>query len=179
MSVTTTRTQLPTGTWSVDPARSRVEFRAKHLGISAVRGAFAEFAGTLELGDDLAAARAYGAASVASLGTGNKRRDADLRSPTFFDAERFPEITFTSRRFRRLGAGKFEIAGDLTLHGVTRPIALTASLREAGQDARDSGRLALEATGRLSRRDYGMTSWKVLVTDTVALRFDISAVKQA
>jgi polyisoprenoid-binding protein YceI len=179
MSVTTTRTQLPTGTWSVDPARSRVEFRAKHLGISAVHGAFAEFAGTLELGDDVAAASAYGAVSVASLGTGNERRDTHLRSPAFFAAERFPKLTFTSSGFRRLGARTFEIAGDLTLRGTTRPITLTAELREAEHDAKGSRRLALEVTGRLSRRDYGMTSLKVLVSDTVDLRLDISAVKPA
>src|SRR3954452_15962973 len=174
MSVTATSTPLPTGTWTVDPAQSSAEFRASHLGISPVRGAFGEFEGTLELSDDLARARAYGSVSGASLDTGNERRDAHLRSAAFFDVERFPTLTFESRRRRRLHDGTLEIAGELTLRGTTRPVALTAELRGAEQDARGNQRLALEATGRLKRADYGMTSFKVLVSDTVELRLEIS-----
>src|SRR3954449_6509863 len=106
MSATSTSTTpLPTGSFTVEPARSRVEFRAKHLGMAPVRGAFGAFEGTLELSDDLAAARAYGAASVAAVDTGTERRAAPLRSPAFFDAERCPTLTFESRRFRRLDDG--------------------------------------------------------------------------
>jgi polyisoprenoid-binding protein YceI len=179
MPATRTTTPLPTGSFTVEPARSRVEFRAKHLGMAPVRGAFGAFEGTLELSDDLAAARAYGAASVASLDTGNERRDAHLRSPAFFDAERCPTLTFESRRFRRLDDGTLEIAGDLTLRGTTRPIALTAVLRRAEDGAPGDERIALEVTGRLSRADYGMTSVRVLVSDSVDLRLEISAVKEA
>lgn len=180
MSATSTSTTpLPTGSFTVEPARSRVEFRAKHLGMAPVRGAFGAFEGTLALSDDLAAARAYGSVSVASLDTGNVRRDAHLRSRAFFDVERFPTLTFESRRFRRLDDGTLEIAGDLTLRGTTRPIALTAALRPAEDGAPDDERVALEVTGRLSRADYAMTSFTVLVSDTIDLRLDISAVKEA
>jgi polyisoprenoid-binding protein YceI len=179
MSATHTTTPLPTGSFTVEPARSRVEFRAKHLGLAPVRGGFGAFEGTLELSDDLAAARAYGSASVASLDTGNERRDAHLRSPAFFDGERCPKLTFESRRFRRRDDGALEIAGDLTLRGTTRPIALTAALRRAEDGAPRDERVVLEVTGRLSRADYGMTSFKVLVSDTIDLRLDISAVKEA
>jgi len=102
MSITTTRTSLPTGTWSVDPSHSNVEFSVKHLGIASVRGAFNEFEGALELGDDLAGARAYASVSVASVDTNQERRDAHLRSPDFFDAERFPKLTFESSEIRPL-----------------------------------------------------------------------------
>jgi polyisoprenoid-binding protein YceI len=178
MSNTTASTLLPTGTWSVDPAHSRVEFQAKHLGIAPVRGAFSDFEGTLELGDDLAGARAYGSVSVASVDTKKERRDAHLRSPDFFDAERFPKLTFESSEIRPLDAGTFEIAGDLTMHGVTRAITLTAELQDTEEDPRGNQRVALEVGGQLNRGDYGMQALNVLVSDKVKLRLDISAVKQ-
>jgi polyisoprenoid-binding protein YceI len=182
MSAPIASTLLPTGTWSVDPAKSRVEFQVKHLGIAPVRGAFNEFEGTLELGDDLAGSRIYGSVSVASVDTNVERRDGDLRSPEFFDAERFPKLTFESREIRPLDGETFEIAGDLTMHGVTRPITLTAELHD---DPWDDGRVRLEVGGQLSRSDYGLAfnqalgSINVLVSDKVRLRLDISAVKQA
>jgi polyisoprenoid-binding protein YceI len=178
MSNTTASTLLLTGTWSVDLAHSRVEFQAKHLGIAPVRGAFNEFEGTLELGDDLAGASAYGSVSVASVDTKKERRDAHLRSPDFFDAERFPKLTFESSEIRPLDAGTFEIAGDLTLHGVTRPITLTAELQGIEEDPWGNQRVALEVGGQLNRGDYGMRALNVLVSDKVKLRLDISAVKQ-
>jgi polyisoprenoid-binding protein YceI len=179
MPITTATTPLPTGTWSVDPANSRVEFLLKQLGIATVRGAFHEFEGTLELGDDLAGARAYGSVSVASLDTNQARRDAHLRSPDFFDAERYPEVTFESSEIRPLDAGTFEIAGDLTMHGVTRPITLTAELQDA---ADPSGSLRLAVGGRLNRGDYGVTPNPLLnrlASEQVELQLDISVVKEA
>jgi polyisoprenoid-binding protein YceI len=179
MSVTTVSTPLATGTWSVDPVHSRVEFAAKLLGITAVRGAFNEFEGTLELGDDPAGARAYGSVSVASVDTNQERRDAHLRSPDFFDAERFPKLTFQSSEIRPLNAETFKIAGDLMMHGVTRPITLTAELKSTDDDPRGNQRLTLEVGGELNRGDYGMTYLKGLVSNNITLRLDISAIKQA
>jgi polyisoprenoid-binding protein YceI len=173
MTTTSARTQLPTGTWTVDRAQSHVEFEARHLGIAPVRGTFTQFEGTLELGDDLARGRVYGSVSVASLDTNQGKRDAHLRSPDFFDAERFPKLTFESSEIRRLDAETFEIAGDLTIHGVTRPITLSAERKIF-----EEGRLALEVAGRLKRGDYGMTHLNGLVSNTVRLWLDISAVKR-
>jgi polyisoprenoid-binding protein YceI len=181
MSITTATTPLPTGTWSVDSAHSRVEFQLKQLGIATVRGAFHEFEGTLELGDDLAGARAYGSVSVASLDTNQARRDAHLRSADFFDAERYPKLTFESSEIRPLDADTFEIAGDLTMHGVTRPITLTAELQDAA-DPSGTPRLALAVGGRLNRGDYGVAPNPVLnrlASEQVELQLDISAVKEA
>src|SRR3954453_4337664 len=100
-ATSTSTTPLPPATFTVEPARSRVEFRAKHLGMAPVRGGFGAFEGTLALSDDLATARAYGSPPRGSPHTGNERRDAHLRSPAFFDGERCPKLTFESRRFRR------------------------------------------------------------------------------
>lgn len=178
MSSTSASTQLPTGTWSVDPADSRVEFQVKQLGIITARGAFNEFEGTLELGDDLAGAKAYGSVSVASVDTNSARRDTHLRTPAFFDAERFPKISFASSKIRPLDAETLEIAGDLTMRGVTQPITLTAKL-QGSEEARGNQRVTLEVGGELKRRGYGVAYGPVILSDKVKLRLDISAVKQA
>jgi polyisoprenoid-binding protein YceI len=179
-----TPTRLPTGTWSVDPAHSRVEFQVKHLGIATVRGHFENFAGTLELGDDPAEAKAYGTVDAASVDTNDEGRDAHLRSPDFFDVEQYPEIVFESRSITPTGDETFDIAGELTLHGVTHEITLHAALTGAEQDPWGNDRVGLEVTGVLDRGDYGITfnqvlgSGNVLVSDRVKLHLDISAVKQ-
>lgn len=172
MSLMTERT--PTGTWSIDPATSRVEFQVKQFGLATVRGVFTEFEGTLELGDDLAAA--HGVVSAASIDTQQRRRDAHLRSPAFFDAEQYPKLMFESTETRRLGPKKFEITGHLTMHGVTRPITLIARVE------RQDGRVSCVATGQLNRRDYEVTPSALLnavVSERVTLELDISAVKAA
>lgn len=178
MSTTTASMRATTGTWSVDPARSRVGFRVKQFGVGTVRGAFAQFEGTVVLGDDLARATAYGSVSAASLDTGNERRDAHLRSPAFLDAGQHPEIAFRSSAIRRVGADTLEIAGDLTIRGATRPITLTAGVRAAS----DGARVEIEARGRLNRRDYGVTPNPVLdavVSAEVELVLDLTTVPRA
>lgn len=178
MASPTATTPLPTGTWAVDPARSRVEFEAKQLGVAAVRGAFKEFRGTLELGDDLAGARVHGSVSAASVDTDNRRRDGHLQSRHFLDVEQFPRLTFASSEIRRLHGDALEMEGELTLHGVTRPITLTAEVRGTEEDLEGDRRVVLEVGGELSRGDYGMTWGRGLVSDKVKLQLDISAVRQ-
>ena len=181
MSATTATTPL-TGTWAVDPAHSRVEFQVKHLGIATVRGAFREFDGTLELSDD--GAQAYGTVKATSVDTNEPQRDDHLRSGDFFDAEQHPDLAFRSTAIRQLDDDTLEIAGELTMRGVTRPIALKAEIQGYEQDPWGNDRVALEASGQLSRAEWGMTfnqalgSGNVLVSDKVKLRLDISAVKQ-
>ena len=186
MSTTTIApTVVPTGTWAVDPAHSRVEFQVKHLGIATVRGHFARFSGTLELGEDHESSVAYGTVESASVDTNDDGRDAHLRSADFFDVEQYPEIRFASREIVPTGEDSFEITGELTLHGVTRELTLDAEITGTEQDPWGNERVGLEATGHLNRGDYGMTfnqalgSGNVLVSDKVRLHLDISAVKQA
>jgi polyisoprenoid-binding protein YceI len=185
MSTTTITTAVPTGTWSVDPSHSRVEFQVKHLGIASVRGHFASFEGTLEIGDDLSSARAYGTVDVASVDTNEEKRDEHLRSGDFFHAEQHPQISFASTEIVPVDDETFEISGDVTLHGVTRPITLKAEVTGTEQDPWGNERVGLEVTGQLDRGEFGMTfnqalgSGNVLVSDRVKLRLDISAVKQS
>jgi polyisoprenoid-binding protein YceI len=185
IATATSTTLLPTGTWAVDPAHSRVEFQVKHLGIATVRGAFNEFEGALEIGADLASARAYGTVSANSVDTNEDQRDAHLRSADFFDAEQHPQLTFEAREIRPLDADTFKITGDLTIRGVTREIVLTAELQGTEEDPWGNQRVGLEVEGQINRGDFGMTfnqalgSGNVLVSDKVKIHLDISAVKQA
>ena len=182
MSVTT-RTVLPTGTWTVDPAHSNVEFSAKHLGIATVRGAFNEFEGSFEVGED-GDARARGTVQVASIDTNEDQRDTHLRSEDFFHAERHPELSFESTEIRPLDEDSFLIHGDLTMRGVTRPVVLEAELQGTEIDPWGNERVALEARGQLNRREWNMTfnqalgSGNMLVSDKIKLALDISAIKQ-
>ena len=181
---TATATTIQAGTWTADPAHSSVGFSVKHLGIATVRGSFGEFEGTLELGEDLSSASIKGSAKIASVDTAEPQRDAHLQSADFFDAETYPELTFDSTNVRALDDETFEIVGDLTMYGVTRPITLKAELEGAETDPWGNERIGLEITGQLNRSQWNMKfnqalgSGNLLVSDTVKLALDVSAIKQ-
>jgi polyisoprenoid-binding protein YceI len=181
--MSTTVTAVPTGTWTVDPAHSSVEFQVKHMGIATVRGNFGTFEGALDISE--AGATARGTVEVASIDTGEDQRDAHLRSPDFFDAEAHPELSFESTAIEALGDDSFRITGDLTMHGVTNEIVLHASVEGTDIDPWGNERVGLEITGELSRGDFGMKfnqalgSGNMLVADKVKVELDISAVKQS
>jgi len=178
-----TATLIPTGTYTVDPAHSRVGFAVKHLGIANVRGTFGTFEGTLEFGE--AGATAYGTVQAASVDTNEPQRDEHLRSADFFDVERLPEITFRSTEIRPVDEDTFEVAGELTMHGITREIVLEAEIQGTEVDPWGNERVALEITGQLNRPDFDMKfnqvlgSGNMLVSDKVKLSLDVSAVKQS
>ena len=182
---TSTETLIPTGTWNVDPAHSKVGFAVKHMGIATVRGEFTEFAGSLVVGDDLSSAKATGTVTVASVDTNEAQRDEHLRSPDFFDAAQYPELTFASTKIEALDDEEFRITGQLTIHGVTNEVVLHADVQGTDVDPWGNTRVGLEITGQLSRGDYDMKfnqalgSGNMLVADKVKLALDISAVKQA
>ena len=185
MSITISNTtSIPTGTWNVDPAHSTVGFAVKHMGIATVRGEFTEFEGTLEIGDDLDSAHAYGTVKAQSVNTSEPQRDEHLRSPDFFDAARYPELQFESTSIEALDDAEFRIVGKLTIHGVTNDIVLHAEVQGTDTDPWGNERVGLEVTGQLSRADYDMKfnqalgSGNMLVADKVKLSLDISAVKQ-
>jgi polyisoprenoid-binding protein YceI len=185
MSATAAPTLVPTGTWTVDGAHSKVGFAVKHMGIATVRGEFGEFEGTLEFGEDLSSAKAYGTVKAVSVDTNQSQRDEHLRSPDFFDAASHPEIRFESTSIELADEDTYRITGELTLHGVTRQIVLNAEVQGTETDPQSGNeRVGLEVTGQLSRGEYGMTfnqalgSGNLLVADTVKLALDIAAVNQ-
>jgi polyisoprenoid-binding protein YceI len=175
-------TQIPTGTWKVDPVHSSVEFHVKHLGIATVKGQFTKFEGTVEIADG--GAQAYGTVEVASVDTREPQRDEHLRSADFFEAERFPQITFQSSAIRPLDDEEFEIDGSLTIHGVTRSITLKATLEGSeAEDHQGNARIGISANTQISRSDYDMKfnaalgSGNLVVSDKVKILVDISAIK--
>jgi polyisoprenoid-binding protein YceI len=172
---------LSNGSWSVDPAHSTIEFRVKHMMIQTVHGRFRDFEGAIVAGD---APSVIGSIKVASLETLNDERDARLRSPDFFEVERFPEISFRAGAMQFNGDGRhFSLAGELTIKGVTRPITLHGELRGGVDDEELGQRVAVLLRGQLHRSDFGLV-WNrmletggVLVGDTVDLSLDVAAVR--
>ena len=172
---TSVATAVPAGTYTIDPVHSRFELRGtppRHRDrprpLRVLRGSF-------EIGDDLASAKAYGSVEAASVDTQEPQRDEHLRSADFFDVERFPRIEFASKEIRPLDEDCFEVVGDLTLHGITREVTLSAEITGTELDPYGNERVGLEALGELNRKDYGMTfnqvlgSGNVLVADKVKL----------
>jgi polyisoprenoid-binding protein YceI len=180
---TITAPAIASGTWNADAAHSKVGFAVKHMGIATVRGEFLEFEGTLEIGEDLASSSARMAIKVGSVDTNEPQRDAHLRSPDFFDAEQYPELSFESTSIEALDEETLRITGELTLHGVSDEVVLHAEIQGTDIDPWGNERLGLEITGQISRGDYGMKfnqalgSGNMLVADKVKLALDISAVK--
>jgi polyisoprenoid-binding protein YceI len=174
---------LSHGLWAIDPAHSTVEFRVRHMVIQTVTGRFREFDGVIVAGSEPVVS---GAIRVSSLDTAHDERDAHLRSPDFFDVERFPEMLFETGGMRFDGDERHvELAGVLTIKGISRPITLRGELGGTIVDGDGRERLALALSGRLDRSDYGLV-WNraietggVLVGDTVDLVLDVAAVRVA
>jgi polyisoprenoid-binding protein YceI len=182
---TTQTTAIPTGTWTVDPAHSSVEFRVKHLGISTVKGNFREFEGQLEIPDDISQAKVTGTIKAASIDTGEPKRDDHLRSADFFGADEYPELTFESTRIEVIDENEFHVTGNLTLHGVTGEITLHVEVTGTEEDPWGNTRVGIEAQGELNRGEYGMTfnqalgSGNKMVSDKVRIAVEASAIKTA
>jgi polyisoprenoid-binding protein YceI len=182
----TSRTQslVPTGTWSVDPSHSSVQFAVKHMGIATVRGKFTKFEGTLEIGEDLEHSRAYGKVDVASIDTGEADRDAHLRSADFFDVEHYPQITFESTRVEPVDEESSTVYGNMTMHGVTNEVKLEVVVEGTDTDPWGNERVGITAVGVLKRSDFDMKfnqalgSGNLLVGDKVNMSLDVSAVRQ-
>jgi polyisoprenoid-binding protein YceI len=175
--------RVPAGTWKVDPSHSSVGFEVKHMMIATVRGRFEEFDGMLEADEDISQSRAYGWANAASINTGDATRDEHLRSPEFFDVERYPRITYESTRIEPAGGQKFRITGNLTIKDVTHEIDMDATVHGAGEDPWGNARVGVSVEGVINRNDFGLT-WQqrlarggVLVGEEVKIVLDVSAVR--
>jgi polyisoprenoid-binding protein YceI len=176
---TLSRIGIPTGTWKVDKAHTRVRFAVKSLGISTVRGEFREFDGAVEIGENLAASRAYGRVDANSVDTNQARRDKHLRSTDFLSAESHPELTFRSKAIEPVDDDTFRVVGDLSINGVTNEVELGGI--ETGPEGEE--RLGLEVTGQVSRMAFAMKFLAALgsavVADKVQIVIDVAAVKEA
>jgi polyisoprenoid-binding protein YceI len=179
----TTFAQL-TGKYDFDPAHSRIGFVARHAMVTKVRGQFKEFTGSLQIdGDDPAKSSAVVNIKAHSVDTANADRDGHLKSSDFLQLDQYPEISFVSTAIRHTGDTDFEVDGDLTVKDVTKPVTIAISHEGSATDPFGNVRIGFEGTTTISRKDFGIT-WNatletggVLVSDKVALEFDISAIK--
>ena len=175
-----------TGTYTVDPAHTRIGFVARHAMVTKVRGSFDEFAGTAVLdGANPAHSRVEVTIEAASIDTRNAQRDEHLRGNDFLAMQEYPKITFASTGVRQVGETTFEVTGDLTIKGVTNEITIPFEFEGAAKDPFGNQRVGFEGSVTINRRDYGVT-WNaalegggVLVSDKVTLEFEISAIKNA
>jgi polyisoprenoid-binding protein YceI len=148
-------------TWKLDNAHTQIAFSAKHMMVTTVRGTFHDVEGTVEL-DETDPTRSHGEFRVraASVDTNFAARDAHLRSPDFFDVERYPDITFVSTRIRRTGDDEFAVTGDLTIRDITRPITFEVELDGIVPGMRGGRHAGLSAKTKLARDDWGL-NWNV------------------
>jgi polyisoprenoid-binding protein YceI len=181
---TTTSTILPAaGTWQLDKSHSSVEFLVRHLMVSKVRGSFEDFDGTIVIGETPEQSSVEATISLASVNTGDAKRDEHLRSGEFFDVEKNPSMTFKSRAVRPDG-DTYKVDGDLTILGVTKPVTLDVEFNGLGQDPWGGTRAGFSATAEISRKDFGLEwnvaleSGVVLVGDKVKIELEIQAVQQ-
>jgi polyisoprenoid-binding protein YceI len=174
------------GTYTLDPAHTRIGFVARHAMVTKVRGAFNEFEGTAVLdGANPANSHVEVTIDAASIDTRNAQRDEHLRSNDFLAMQEYPKITFSSTGVRQVDDTTFEVAGDLTIKGVTNSITIPFSFEGAAKDPFGNQRAGFEGSVTINRKDYGVT-WNaalegggVLVSDKVTLEFEVSAVKTA
>lgn len=182
---TTTPAPGTFSTWNLDPAHSTAEFKVKHMMISNVKGSFSGISGTLHLDEtDYTHSTAEATIPVATLTTGDAQRDGHLKSADFFDAEKYPTITFTTTNIDSKGGADYEVTGDFTLHGVTKSIKLAVEdVSEPSKDPWGNQRIGLTATTKINRKDFGLT-WNaaletggVLVGEDVAITLDVQFIK--
>ncbi|NUK14607.1 YceI family protein [Streptomyces lunaelactis] len=175
-----------TGDYTIDPAHSSIGFTVRHAMVTNVRGSFGEFEGKLQLnGTDPHHPTAEIDVKIASVDTGIADRDNHLRTGDFFEAEKFPTMTFRSTHAEQLGGDKYRITGDLTIKDVTRPLSIDLDFNGSATDPYGNERVGFEGSADILRSDWGL-GWNaaletggVLVGDKVKLLFDISAIKAA
>lgn len=172
-------------TWTADPAHSTVGFSVKHMMVSNVKGSFGKFTASIDGSPaDPASAKVTATIEVASVDTREPKRDAHLRSADFFDAAKFPEMTFTSTKVTKLSATKATVLGNLTLRGVTKPVTLDVEYTAPVKAPWGPTVVGATATGKINRQDFGVAFSKaletggVLVGDEVTIQLELELSKQ-
>jgi polyisoprenoid-binding protein YceI len=185
MASTAALVQTSTTTWNIDPAHSMAEFKVKHMMIANVKGQFSKVSGALFLDEsDLANSRVEATIEAASIHTRDEQRDAHLKSPDFFDVEKFPTLHFKSKSISIVRDGELGVEGDLTIRGVTRKVRFSVEgPTPPAKDPWGNTRVAISATTKINRKDFGLT-WNaaletggILVGDEVILTLDAEFVK--
>ncbi|BDC51334.1 polyisoprenoid-binding protein [Bryobacterales bacterium F-183] len=173
-------------TYTIDTSHSSAGFKVRHLMISNVKGEFTKTTGTVTFDPkNLAASSVDATIDVSTISTREERRDAHLKSPDFFDVAKFPTMTFKSTKFEAAGAGKYKVTGNLTLHGVTKPVVLELSnVTPETKGMQGETRIGGQATTKINRKDFGLTWSKTMdgggavVGDEVDITLDLELVKK-
>ena len=185
MATTAAPVQTSTTTWNIDPAHSLAEFKVKHMMIANVKGQFSKVSGALFLDEsDLANSRVEASIEAASIHTRDEQRDAHLKSPDFFDVEKFPTLHFKSKSISIVRDGELAVEGDLTIRGVTHKVRFDVEgPTPPAKDPWGNTRVAVSATTKINRKDFGLT-WNaaletggILVGDDVTITLDVEFVK--
>ncbi len=182
--MTTTATAITTGTWALDPTHTEIGFTVRHL-MSKVRGKFETFEGTVTTGNDVSDSRVDVSVDLSSINTGTVDRDNHLRSSDFFEVDTNPTMTFTSSNVIEKDAGELVVIGDLTIKGVTKSLQLAAEFLGEGADPWGGTRVGVEATGQISRKEFGidfnipLEGDKVMIGDKVTITINAEAVLQS
>ena len=166
--------------FAIDPGHTRVAFQVSHAGLSSPVGTFSGASGSLDFDrTDWSRAHVDVRIPVATLELGDADWRRRILDPTFFDAKRFPDARFVSTRVEARGADAALVTGDLTLHGVTRPVQLQVKLNRLARHPLTFRRTAgFSATATLSRKDFGMDNWRNLVGDEVRLLLEVEATRE-
>ncbi|MCW2542685.1 MAG: YceI family protein [Frankiales bacterium] len=186
-STTATTTLTPaqlTGDYTIDTAHSRLGFTARHAMVTKVRGSFEEFEGSAHLDfEDPTKSTAKVTFAMSSINTQQGQRDDHLRTSDFFDVSNYPTGTFTSTAVKKVDDETYELTGDLTLRGVTKPVTITWESTGIARDPYGNLRAGFEGKAVLSRKDFGieynaaLETGGVLISDKINLEFDVSAIK--
>jgi polyisoprenoid-binding protein YceI len=163
------------GTWQIDPMHSAAQFSVRHLGVSTVRGGFTKVSGSAKYDpSDPAKTTLDATIEASSVDTRVEMRDNDLRSAGFLDVQKYPTITFHSKQVKAAGAGKLEITGDLTIHGVTKEVVLDVDGPSAAmKDPWGNQRIGASAATKINRMDFGVKGAPGLVGDEISITIDV------
>ena len=166
-------------TWQIDPNHTAAQFSVRHLGISTVRGAFTKVSGSVTYDPTNPGKTVIDVTIDAnSVDTRVERRDNDLRSPNFFDAAKFPTLTFKSKHTEANGAGRLKVTGNLTIHGVTKEVVLEVEgPSEPMKDPRGNQHMGASASTKINRQDFGVSADKGMVGDDISIMIDVELIQ--
>ena len=172
-------------TYKIDSDHTTVGFKIKHLAISTVTGKFTDFSGTFDFDPkNIAASKATAEVKIPSINTEVKKRDDHLKGPDFFDAAKYPDISFKTNKVESVQGTTFKASGDLTIHGVTKPVTLDVEFGGEAKDPWGNERAAFTASTKIKRSDFGLTWNKTLETggllvgDDVTISLEVEGIKQ-
>ena len=167
------------GSWRIDPNHSAAQFSVRHLGVSTVRGAFMKVSGSASYDPaDPSKNSVDVTIDASSVDTRVQMRDNDLRSPNFLDVQKYPTITFKSKQSKSAGAGKLEILGDLTIHGITKEVTLDVDGPSAPiKDPWGNQRIGASASTKINRKDFGINGASGAVGDEISIIIDTELIQ--